>query len=231
MLERERDYCVYVHTNRVNGKKYVGMTKNVKQRWRHRGKAYDGCPYFHRAIQKYGWDNFDHEILMDGLTIEEACHMERYYIRELNTMGEGGYNLAEGGYEGETKTPEQLLAQSEMMTYRNSIPELNPMTNGDVIYGETHPYPNIVGVKVTERDGTIKEFVSIKHCAKHYNIPFTSMNRILSREQPYTPHKISVSKPNHKAIEGHTFERTSKTKWGVAYELKVPPSTIPRRER
>ena len=224
----ERNYCVYEHVNKINGKKYIGMTKNPKCRWRNNGYAYRGCPHFWKAIQKYGWDNFEHTILRKELTHMEACELEIKLIAEQETI-EKGYNLAEGGCEGETKTPEQLLAQSEMMTNRNSIPELNPMTNGTVIFGKTHPYPSAVGVRVTERDGSIKEFVSVNHCARHYNIPFTSMNRVLSRKQPYIPHKLSASKPNHKAIEGYTFERTSKTKWGVEYELKVPPSTLSGR--
>ena len=178
--------------------------------------------------QKYGWDNFEHTVLRKGLTHSEACELEIKLIAEQETI-EKGYNLATGGSVAITTTPEQRKAHSLYMSRKNSNPELNPMTNGAVIYGKTHPYPSAVGVRVTERDGSIKEFVSVNHCARHYNIPFTSMNRVLSRKQPYIPHKLSASKPNHKAIEGYTFERTSKTKWGVEYELKVPPSTLSGR--
>lgn len=92
------EYTVYVHTNKVNGKRYVGITRQKpNQRWRD-GKGYKQCTYFERAINKYGWDGFDHEIIADKLTEEEAKNMERLLIRELKTQDENyGYNISDGG--------------------------------------------------------------------------------------------------------------------------------------
>jgi len=92
------DYIVYIHTNKVNGKRYVGITRQKpSQRWRD-GKGYKHCTYFERAINKYGWDGFDHEIIADKLTEEEAKNMERLLIRELKTQDENyGYNISDGG--------------------------------------------------------------------------------------------------------------------------------------
>ena len=93
-------YCVYIHTNKVNGKKYVGLTKhgnNPNRRWMN-GVGYDGCAYFYHAIQKYGWDNFDHDIVASNLTISEANHFEEILIKALDTMNiNNGYNLKSGG--------------------------------------------------------------------------------------------------------------------------------------
>lgn len=91
-------YFVYCHTNLVNGKRYVGLTRNEPQkRWGH-GNNYSHCTYFGNAIQKYGWDNFKHEILAQGLTADEACDLERYYIDLWNlTDHRYGYNLHGGG--------------------------------------------------------------------------------------------------------------------------------------
>lgn len=56
-------YCVYAHINKVNGKIYIGQTcRKPEYRWND-GKGYKECTYFYNAIEKYGWDNFDHEIL------------------------------------------------------------------------------------------------------------------------------------------------------------------------
>lgn len=101
-------YCVYVHTNKVNGKKYVGITSALdpNKRWGD-GKGYSTRqPAFHAAIRKYGWENFDHEILLTGLTHYMACKMESYYIEKLETYinehPDKGYNMTKGG-EGKNK--------------------------------------------------------------------------------------------------------------------------------
>jgi len=67
------DFCVYMHTNKLNGKKYIGITQQEpKKRWKSGyGYSYGASPHFERAIKKYGWaKGFDHEILYTGLTIQ-----------------------------------------------------------------------------------------------------------------------------------------------------------------
>lgn len=94
----ERTYTVYVHVNKINGKRYVGQTvKKPEQRWGVNGSGYR-TQVFYKAIQKYGWDNFDHIIIAEGLTKKEADKLERYYIREWKTnKKEYGYNISIGG--------------------------------------------------------------------------------------------------------------------------------------
>ena len=65
-------WVVYCHINKINQKKYVGITSQTAQkRWKN-GFGYTSSPHFYVAIQKYGWDNFEHVILFDGLTEQEA---------------------------------------------------------------------------------------------------------------------------------------------------------------
>lgn len=96
MLEKE--YCVYKHTNKVNGKCYIGITsQDVRIRW-NRGWGYQYCPHFWRAIQKYGWDAFTHEIVHDGLSKEEAEAWEVCLIAEHRSADPNyGYNVSLGG--------------------------------------------------------------------------------------------------------------------------------------
>lgn len=98
MLKEGNNYCVYMHTNLVNGKKYVGLTgRNVKERWLSNGDGYKVQP-FYKAIKKYGLENFSHEILASGLSKDEACELEKYYIKKYQTNErEYGYNMSTGG--------------------------------------------------------------------------------------------------------------------------------------
>lgn len=101
------NYCVYKHTCNLNGKFYIGITNNIERRWRCNGieyKPHEGKEHFCRfwnAIQKHGWDSFTHEILEDGLSFEDACEREKYYISYFDSRNrDKGYNIAEGGNGG-----------------------------------------------------------------------------------------------------------------------------------
>lgn len=92
------DYVVYIHQNKINGKRYVGITNNIHKRWYGKGKKYANCPRFASALKKYGWDNFTHTIVLSGLTLEQANEMEQAYIKKYRTCDDDyGYNLQPGG--------------------------------------------------------------------------------------------------------------------------------------
>lgn len=113
-----RKYCVYVHTNKLNGQKYVGQTSYVKPEYRwNNGKGYKVNEHFARAIEKYGWNNFEHEIVCENLTHEEANKIECELINKYNTLNEKfGYNKKEGGSYGahteETKKKISLASKN-----------------------------------------------------------------------------------------------------------------------
>ena len=72
-----RTYIVYKHTS-PSGKVYIGITSRTPEaRWGKDGVEYKLNKHFWNAIQKYGWDNFDHEILCTNLNYEDACKKER----------------------------------------------------------------------------------------------------------------------------------------------------------
>lgn len=92
-----KKYVVYKHTNKLNGKVYIGITsQNPENRWKN-GNGYSN-QHFSRAIKKYGWDNFDHDIVAKELSKEDACEMERILIKSYrSTDPEYGYNETLGG--------------------------------------------------------------------------------------------------------------------------------------
>lgn len=94
-------YTVYMHRNKTNGKVYIGQTSvSVEERWK-KGKGYHHNAHFQSAIKKYGWDGFEHLILYDGLTKEQACKLEQKLIAEYNSNNsQNGYNNSIGGEKG-----------------------------------------------------------------------------------------------------------------------------------
>lgn len=99
MTIKNGEYSVYVHLNKTNGKCYVGITcKEPYQRWGSNGIGYKTQRYIWRAIQKYGWDGFEHFIFARNLTEEEACNMEIILIKKLRSnIPKYGYNYESGG--------------------------------------------------------------------------------------------------------------------------------------
>ena len=91
-------YSLYIHTNKLNNKKYIGITKQIPSyRWKN-GLGYKKSPKFFNAIVKYGWDNFNHEVIYNDLTKEQAEKLEKEYIEKYKTTSdEYGYNLQKGG--------------------------------------------------------------------------------------------------------------------------------------
>lgn len=92
-------YYVYCHTNKINNKKYIGITMQKPSiRWGSQGQGYIKCPKFWNAIQKYGWNNFEHEILFKNLSQKEASQKEAELIERYKTLDDNfGYNMTSGG--------------------------------------------------------------------------------------------------------------------------------------
>ena len=90
-------YSVYKHTS-PDGRVYIGITSQIPEvRWGN-GKHYQTNSYFTRAIEKFGWDNFLHEILSTGLTKDEAEQMEIELIAfYASTDRSKGFNISFGG--------------------------------------------------------------------------------------------------------------------------------------
>lgn len=96
-------FFVYKITNLINNKIYIGKAKNIKVRWsahktaakKKRSKDYG---YFHRALNKYGFENFKIEEIAEYESEKEAFEAETYYIKLYDSNNRNiGYNLTNGG--------------------------------------------------------------------------------------------------------------------------------------
>lgn len=106
-------YSVYKHTT-PSGKVYIGITsKPVEERWLN-GRGYAKNEHFWNAIKKYGWDNIEHQVLVSGLSKDEASEVEKMYIALYRSHEiKHGYNLTEGGETGIVHTMESRRKLSE----------------------------------------------------------------------------------------------------------------------
>lgn len=213
----EKEYNVYKITNKLNGKVYIGLSKNLKARWSSNGIHYKECKYFYNAIQKYGWNNFKKEIIQDNLTREEAGFLEIDQIKFFKShIREFGYNIALGGFGGVVykKHPRGMLGKSQtkyqIESHRKwaSNKDNNCMTNGQVIWGETHKHPQgmkdkqqsekqknsargnkykCLKIKATFPNKEVIVFDSLNECCSYFNIqPASSViRRLLKTNEPY----------------------------------------------
>ena len=88
-------YSVYRIVNKNNGKCYIGWTsRDPVQRWdEHRKSTTSAMTY---AMQKYGKDSFEHQVIYQSLDKEHSLSMERAFIVEYNSLNTG-YNRTAGG--------------------------------------------------------------------------------------------------------------------------------------
>ena len=92
------DAGIYILTNKINGKQYVGKDTQLGRRVKDHLGGYSGCPAICNAIKKYGADNFDVELIpYPGITNEALCAVEMQKIKKLGSKKPNGYNLTDGG--------------------------------------------------------------------------------------------------------------------------------------
>ena len=92
--------CVYCATNKISGKKYIGKTiKSLcYRRKRHEYDSKRGSnTVFHRALRKYGFNNFEWEILFESKREKALNFVEIDEIKYWNTRSPSGYNRTDGG--------------------------------------------------------------------------------------------------------------------------------------
>ena len=111
---------IYLIINLINGKKYVGQTRQKLGRRISQHKCGKTKLGIDAAIKKYGWkNNFKVEIL-EECPVEKLDEREIFWIAELNTKAPNGYNLTDGGYGhgGYKPTPEHCANLSKSLKGR-----------------------------------------------------------------------------------------------------------------
>lgn len=85
---------LYKITNKINQKVYIGITNDYKRRWANHGLENS---VISKAIQKYGKENFNFEILFKNVSLEEIDNLEKEQIKIYDCLVPKGYNVDKGG--------------------------------------------------------------------------------------------------------------------------------------
>lgn len=142
--------CIYMYTNKINGKRYIGQARNFNRRHRkHISSSYNeeekyhyNVP-FHCAIRKYGIENFEIKILAENIESEEKLNeYEIFFIKRYDTLANNnkGYNVASGGKCANTFAGK---TEKEMNDIKNKISDIrikNGLAKGEnnPMYGKHH---------------------------------------------------------------------------------------------
>lgn len=180
---KEDSYCLYAHQNLTNSKVYIGISKNVKNRWRNKEKGYLHCDKIYNAFQKYGWDGFSHIVIEEGLSKEEACAREHAMIF-LFKFSNMSYNITDGG-EGtagikRSERHKQILR--DRMTNRTVSEETRrklSKTQSEICKTRRKVYAFDINTKEL-----VKEYPSIKGAAKDIGICMSNIARAANGKRP-----------------------------------------------
>ena len=162
-------YCIYKITNKINNKSYIGYTDNIERRWYQHQFIANNKPktHFHRALSKYGVDNFSWEVLYTSDNKRHTLYeMEEYYIKYYNTyaLDGNGYNYSYGGDGGgRVVTEEQRKIMSENHKRLGVSPVKNGATEAARLYHTGRPQSKEHIEKRTKNQGKEVEIEGITY--------------------------------------------------------------------
>jgi group I intron endonuclease len=177
-------FIVYMHENKIDGKKYIGITsKRPDVRWGKNGERYKNSSdsHFWNAIKKYGWNNFKHEILFEELNFSDALKKEFEVSKKFNTtnrkfgynntVGRGGnFNISE---ESRKRYSDATTGEKNPMYgkkhSRESVIKMTKANIKNAKYGKDNPASKAVkGINI--ENGSEIVFESANQAAKHFNL-------------------------------------------------------------
>ena len=95
--QRLRNRGIYILTNMVNNKQYVGMDSNMPQRFKQHIKGIAKCKLLHEALSLTGLEKWRVQFIpYPGISRQALQAVERWYICKLKTKHPNGYNMRDG---------------------------------------------------------------------------------------------------------------------------------------
>lgn len=204
-IAAQHSCIIYVISNKLNGKQYVGLTKNGlwNRIYNHIRRNF----LIGRAIRKYGLRNFNMHILDYASTKDKLCKKERFWIDKLDCITPKGYNLTPGG-EGASWYRHSLKTIREMS--RKTVSSRTRQKISKTLKGHTVSFQT--RKKISE--GNKGKDIS-KSARRKISIALTGHRVSLA-----TRKKISKSKMGHHVLSS-TRKKLSKSLSGRHISLSV----------
>jgi GIY-YIG catalytic domain len=113
---------IYIHRNKINGHIYVGQSIQAPERRFRKGansfNSYKTCPAFHAALEKYGWEGFETQILLYAEDQDALNFYEEYFINYYQSAdGVHGYNsnwFSEGRGKQSESTKDKIREKAKL---------------------------------------------------------------------------------------------------------------------
>lgn len=168
-----RTGLIYKFTNKINNKIYIGQTtQTLEQRINKHLQQLDDNTYFHRALKKYGINNFDVKIIEQNIPLNELDDREIYWIKYYDSYytSNKGYNLTKGGQWGNSsqllcgsaeEEVKELIKNSEL-TFKQigdlfgvSLTCISDINRGKTFYEDNTTYPIRNTIQHTKLDNEL----------------------------------------------------------------------------
>lgn len=177
-------HTIYLITNILNCKQYVGQTRQtIRQRWNsHVGDSKRSNSHIARAIKKYGKQAFKIETIVRC----DASVVDEYEIMFIDIYGTQrcGYNLEAGGSHG-LKRPTVEMRQRESRRRKSANGSDLPMNIGSVRNGFRVRAPDVDEMTFVSKDYSMEEKLqAAKFYLEHKEIPSWYKRRSVDRSLP-----------------------------------------------
>lgn len=191
----KKEAGIYIFTNKINGKVYVGETMNIYDRMsRHR--LMKDKTYFHNALRKYGWENFQIEIeYFPNFCKINLLDLEEELIKRFNSLIPQGYNICKRGTDrtGVKASAETRKKMSDALKGRIFSEETRKKLSDDKIGDKSYCYnktgdkcPNSKPVLQYDKDGGfIKEFSCLAEVERTLGIFKANVSRCCLNKRGY----------------------------------------------
>lgn len=179
---------IYKITNLVNGKIYIGQTSKSIDIRLNQHTAHKGCIYLHKAIKKYGKENFIIEEIYRVFKKEYLNEVEKLCINQYNSLVPNGYNICVGGNapmenRKHTKEAKQKISSSTLGIKKSKEHSINiskAKLKNNPMFGRVGKKHHL-SKKIICSNGTI--YYSLHEAARELNLPVQNINKVLKKKR------------------------------------------------